>query len=751
MDEPELGDARLFQQPDAPEPARANVRHSRLSSFVSLPSGRNSTNPIDGNGDIGAPMTGNRQSFSNSNSRASRLHMQIPSFLRRLRLRRPIIARSRDHDSFAAVATPDQVAPATSSRRTLPFAVHSTASTNRVSYVQEAATTLSDRRNRYEEAERGGNVVSMTHQREDNDGDQEREQQQGQGQETRQGQGQGQNVDNQPGANIRSSRRRRLSLQMSNFFSDITSSASRHASPPFLPPRSRLSVHEPLPELDNALFQPPTPAEIRMTTRRDDTDDGEESEYERGFTPRRRRLRPLPVVGEPHDEDYVRRRYEDDRLARRATWAPINHSSIGESSLGSFESVSRPTVELSASSSSSISHGTELTPPSRSPAIYSQARPDPSNTDLLEPINLPTAYPPTAPQPRQSQSPATSPNMLRPAHLLRQMLARRRNISPPDPSQNSLISLIELQRLLAAYALQSGDHDYNGHQETTFDGGTITIYGIRRVNTRAAPDSEQNSVFPTPTRSDTSSEERSPPSRDRPRGPRRIFNFIGPALSEIDPLPPEFEETFQRLRRTRRPRSMFGSGSLRRNGMVEPDVPDATESSSEASDENSQASDNDETWIFYIVSAVLPEGHPLLSAPSLFTENPTYEDMLFLDSFLQKPVASKTDLANARGLYRIRRRSDGRLYASSEETAGDIIEITTERCQICLDDYDEDDETRHLVKCSHYFHRECIDHWLTECRNSCPLCRGEGVEKTGSARNLSVEGPSAVEASPLNV
>jgi hypothetical protein len=154
---------------------------------------------------------------------------------------------------------------------------------------------------------------------------------------------------------------------------------------------------------------------------------------------------------------------------------------------------------------------------------------------------------------------------------------------------------------------------------------------------------------------------------------------------------------------------MFGSGSLRRNGVVEPDVPNTTEASTPVSEDTNSAPENDETWIFYIVSAVLPEGHPLLSAPSLFTDNPTYEDMLFLDSFLQKPVASRNDLAAARGLYRIHRQSNGDLYASGQEQVEDTIEITTERCLICLSDFEENEEARRLIKCTHFFHKECID------------------------------------------
>lgn len=51
-----------------------------------------------------------------------------------------------------------------------------------------------------------------------------------------------------------------------------------------------------------------------------------------------------------------------------------------------------------------------------------------------------------------------------------------------------------------------------------------------------------------------------------------------------------------------------------------------------------------------------------------------------------------------------------------------------ERCLICLSSYETDEECRQLKTCGHMFHKECIDQWLLTGRNSCPLCRGEGVK-----------------------
>ncbi|KAF7130412.1 hypothetical protein RHSIM_Rhsim10G0169000 [Rhododendron simsii] len=43
-------------------------------------------------------------------------------------------------------------------------------------------------------------------------------------------------------------------------------------------------------------------------------------------------------------------------------------------------------------------------------------------------------------------------------------------------------------------------------------------------------------------------------------------------------------------------------------------------------------------------------------------------------------------------------------------------------CSVCLSEFEEDETLRLLPKCSHAFHIQCIDTWLTSHKN-CPLCR----------------------------
>lgn len=49
------------------------------------------------------------------------------------------------------------------------------------------------------------------------------------------------------------------------------------------------------------------------------------------------------------------------------------------------------------------------------------------------------------------------------------------------------------------------------------------------------------------------------------------------------------------------------------------------------------------------------------------------------------------------------------------------------QCPVCLTDFEDTEHVR-VLKCGHVFHKECIDTWLTQHVNNCPLCRKEAVE-----------------------
>ncbi|GME39103.1 Zinc finger RING-type protein [Neofusicoccum parvum] len=164
------------------------------------------------------------------------------------------------------------------------------------------------------------------------------------------------------------------------------------------------------------------------------------------------------------------------------------------------------------------------------------------------------------------------------------------------------------------------------------------------------------------------------------------------------------------------------SRSARRNGVVEPDH---------------APGEGPRSWIIYVLGGSYPENHPILTTPSLFTDTPTYEDMMLLSTLLgpaKPPVASESDVSSAGGVYTVREASQiegesGSLVAAAVEGDETIVITPDQRCLVCLCEYQTDDEARKLIKCGHLFHKECIDQWLTTGRNSCPLCRGQGVEE----------------------
>ncbi|KAI9677857.1 MAG: hypothetical protein M1829_002354 [Trizodia sp. TS-e1964] len=186
--------------------------------------------------------------------------------------------------------------------------------------------------------------------------------------------------------------------------------------------------------------------------------------------------------------------------------------------------------------------------------------------------------------------------------------------------------------------------------------------------------------------------------------------------------------------------------SNRRNGIVgenhdSPSDGHPTEASGSAT------SDGTRSWIIYVLGGSYPENHPILTTPSLFTDSPTYEDMLLLSSILgpaKPPVASEDDVASAPGVLRVVQ-VDPRLIVSRSNNEN--IEIPAgDRCLVCLGDYELLEELRELSRCNHIFHRACIDEWLTTGRNSCPLCRGEGVQE----KSQPSQGPPQEPETPIS-
>lgn len=121
-----------------------------------------------------------------------------------------------------------------------------------------------------------------------------------------------------------------------------------------------------------------------------------------------------------------------------------------------------------------------------------------------------------------------------------------------------------------------------------------------------------------------------------------------------------------------------------------------------------------QSWIVYVFGGTYPEDHPILNAASLFTDEPTMEDLSLLERHLspmKNHLATQEDVEQAGGLSTVKEFIEG------------------EKCPICMTDYEKGDVCRQLNKCHHEFHKDCVDHWLLTGCNSCPMCRGEGVAR----------------------
>lgn len=164
----------------------------------------------------------------------------------------------------------------------------------------------------------------------------------------------------------------------------------------------------------------------------------------------------------------------------------------------------------------------------------------------------------------------------------------------------------------------------------------------------------------------------------------------------------------------------FGAGSARRNGVVEPDSHGGGGGGGGGGGSGSGAGEapspeGSRSWIIYVLGGQYPENHPILTTPSLFTDAPTYEDMLLLSALLgpaKPPVASQADVAGALGVFRMGARGEGEAGLAAVAVGGGeegFVVREEERCLVCLCGYEPGEEARRLVKCQHLFHRECID------------------------------------------
>jgi len=152
-------------------------------------------------------------------------------------------------------------------------------------------------------------------------------------------------------------------------------------------------------------------------------------------------------------------------------------------------------------------------------------------------------------------------------------------------------------------------------------------------------------------------------------------------------------------------------------------------SSSSSSSNSEPQQQQQRSWVIFVMGNTFAWNHPLLSAPSLMSENPTYDDLLNLQELIGqvKPqVTTKEELyKHSDQLYEVKLNNNTQIGSKTDYKTLEVDQF--ERCQICLTEYEDSDIVRKLSSCNHFYHRCCVDNWLLNGKNNCPLCRSKGI------------------------
>ncbi|KAI0366945.1 hypothetical protein BV20DRAFT_971251 [Pilatotrama ljubarskyi] len=126
------------------------------------------------------------------------------------------------------------------------------------------------------------------------------------------------------------------------------------------------------------------------------------------------------------------------------------------------------------------------------------------------------------------------------------------------------------------------------------------------------------------------------------------------------------------------------------------------------------------TFLIYVIGGYYPPNHHMVTGPDNLDSYEALWELAELLGQVKPQVATREDIE----------KSDLKTVKFNEleqyEREGKVASSCVERCLICLDDYQPDDDVR-LMHCRHAFHKDCVDKWLQVGRNNCPACRTKGV------------------------
>lgn len=124
-------------------------------------------------------------------------------------------------------------------------------------------------------------------------------------------------------------------------------------------------------------------------------------------------------------------------------------------------------------------------------------------------------------------------------------------------------------------------------------------------------------------------------------------------------------------------------------------------------------------FVLFVSGGRYHEQHPLLvSRP-----RDAGRDLMFMMELLgtiaamsnKRPTTTAADIERS-GLLKVKAKEIATLHRE-----GRVTENTLDKCLVCLDEWQEDDDCR-VLSCKHVFHASCVDQWLENNSNSCPLC-----------------------------
>ncbi|KZT67100.1 hypothetical protein DAEQUDRAFT_410989 [Daedalea quercina L-15889] len=132
------------------------------------------------------------------------------------------------------------------------------------------------------------------------------------------------------------------------------------------------------------------------------------------------------------------------------------------------------------------------------------------------------------------------------------------------------------------------------------------------------------------------------------------------------------------------------------------------------------------TFLIYVIGGYYPPNHHMVTGSDSLDSYEALWELAELLGQVKPPVATREDIDNS-GLQIIKSSE-----LSRYEGEGRVASNCVERCLICLEDYEPDEDLR-LMTCKHAYHKDCVDKWLQVGRNNCPACRTKGVSTAGDS------------------